>query len=196
MHSSSFWLYCWLLRYIKKIQTSKETSKTIATKTCWDLTISKKAERSYSKKGWLDVQQVQTRAFSLPDFSVFVPKPEKYKKPIIFDRMCSAVKIVSHFHKLNLHLCFFNGWFWWMFFNSIKETNRLRKEINRLISKGMPNIYLTVTIEKSWLSQNFDFRNLKDLLPSQFLGSSNSSRYHWNLKLLVATWKSEIWKEN
>ena len=102
----------------------------------------------------------------------------------------------SHFHKLNLHLCFFNGWFWWMFFNSIKEKNRLRKEINRLISKGMPNVYLKVTIEKSWRSQNFDFRNLKDLLPGQFLGSSNSSRYHWNLKLLVATWKSEIWKEN
>ena len=34
----------------------------------------------------------------------------------------------------------------------------------------MPNVYLTVTIEKSWLSQNFDFRNLKDLLPSQFWG--------------------------
>ena len=37
--------------------------------------------------------------------------------------------------------------FEWMFFNSIKETNRLRKEINRLLSKGMPNIYLKVTIE-------------------------------------------------
>ena len=33
------------------------------------------------------------------------------------------------------------------FFNSIKETNRLRKEINRLWSKGMSNIYLEVTIE-------------------------------------------------
>ena len=34
-----------------------------------------------------------------------------------------------------------------MFFNSIKETNRLRKEINRLLSKGMSNIYFKVTIE-------------------------------------------------
>ena len=34
-----------------------------------------------------------------------------------------------------------------MFFNSIKEINRLRKEINRLLSKGMSNIYLKVTIE-------------------------------------------------
>ena len=52
--------------------------------------------------------------------------------------------------------------FEWMFFNLIKEinrslsnvfnsikeiTNRLRKEINRLQSKGMSNIYLNVTIE-------------------------------------------------
>ena len=33
-----------------------------------------------------------------------------------------------------------------MFFNSIKEINRLRKEISRLLSKGMSNIYLKVTI--------------------------------------------------
>ena len=35
-----------------------------------------------------------------------------------------------------------------MFFNSNKEVNRLRKEINRLLSKGMSNIYLKVTIKK------------------------------------------------
>ena len=29
----------------------------------------------------------------------------------------------------------------------MKEIKRLRKEINRLLSKGMPNIYLKVTIE-------------------------------------------------
>ena len=34
-----------------------------------------------------------------------------------------------------------------MFFNSIQETNRLRKEMNRLLSKGMSNIYLKVTID-------------------------------------------------
>ena len=33
--------------------------------------------------------------------------------------------------------------------NPIKEKNRLRKEINRLLNKGMPNIYLKVTIEKN-----------------------------------------------
>ena len=82
-----------------------------------------------------------------------------------------------------------------MFFNSIKEINRLRKEINRLLSKGMSNIYLKVTIEKNWRSQNFDFLSLKNLSPGQFLGSSNSRRYHWILKLFVATYKSEVWKQ-
>ena len=32
-----------------------------------------------------------------------------------------------------------------MLFNSIKEINRLRKEINKLLRKRMPNIYLKVT---------------------------------------------------
>ena len=38
--------------------------------------------------------------------------------------------------------------FQWLFFNSIKEINRLRKEANRLLNKGMSNIYLKVTTEK------------------------------------------------
>ena len=36
-----------------------------------------------------------------------------------------------------------------MFFNSIKEINRLRKEINMLLSKGMSKIYLKVTTAKN-----------------------------------------------
>ena len=36
-----------------------------------------------------------------------------------------------------------------MFFNSIKEIIRLRKEINRLLSEGMSNVYLKVTFEKN-----------------------------------------------
>ena len=67
-----------------------------------------------------------------------------------------------------------------MFFNSIKE-------INRLISEGMSNIYLKVTVEKKWPSQNFDLQSLKNSSPGQFLRSSNSGRYHLSLKLLVAT---------
>ena len=43
-----------------------------------------------------------------------------------------------------------------MFFNSIKEINRLRREINRLSNKEMSNSYLKVFIEeKVWCSQNF-----------------------------------------
>ena len=76
-----------------------------------------------------------------------------------------------------------------MFFSSIKE-------INRWISKGMPNIYFKVTIDKNWRSENFDFLSLKNSSPGQFLGSSTSRRYHWILKLLVATKNSEVWEQN
>ena len=34
-------------------------------------------------------------------------------------------------------------------FNLIKEINRVRKEMNRLLSKGMSNLYIEVTIEKN-----------------------------------------------
>ena len=60
------------------------------------------------------------------------------------------------------------------------------KGVNKLISKGMRNIYVKVTVEKTWLSQNFDLLSLKHMSPGQFLESSNSRRYHWILKLLVA----------
>ena len=83
-----------------------------------------------------------------------------------------------------------------MFFNPIKERHRLRKEINRLLSKGTSNIYLKVTIEKKKPIQNSVFKSLKRLSPGQFLWSSNSRRYHWIVKLLVATSKSEVWKQN
>ena len=59
-----------------------------------------------------------------------------------------------------------------MFFNFIKEINRLRKEINRLLSTGMSNIYLKVTIEeKNWRSQNLNYLDLKNLPPGQFWGA-------------------------
>ena len=76
-----------------------------------------------------------------------------------------------------------------MFFSSIKE-------INRLISKRMSNIYLKVTIEKNWHSENFDFLSLKSSSPVEFLRSSNSRRYQWIFKLLVAIKKSEVWEQN
>ena len=60
----------------------------------------------------------------------------------------------------------------------------------------MSNIYLKVTIEKNWRSQDFDFLSLKNLSPGQISGSSNSRRYHWILELLVSTYESEVWKQN
>ena len=64
-----------------------------------------------------------------------------------------------------------------MFFILVKETNSL-------ISKGMSNINLKVTIEKDCYSQNFDFLSLKNSSTGQFLECSNSHRYHWILKIL------------
>ena len=85
-----------------------------------------------------------------------------------------------------IYFKFKSVFFWWMFFNPVKETNRFRKEINRLLNKEMSNIYLKVTIEKKWPTHNFNFKSLKSLSPGQFLGSSNLRKYHWILKLLVA----------
>ena len=42
--------------------------------------------------------------------------------------------------------------------NSVKEINRLRKEINRLLSKGTSNIYLKVTIETFSKLRFFGFK--------------------------------------
>ena len=58
----------------------------------------------------------------------------------------------------------------------------------------MLNIYWKATTEKNWPSQNFDFLSLNNLSPGQFLRSSNLHRYHWILRLLGATYKSEVWE--
>ena len=47
--------------------------------------------------------------------------------------------------------------------SSIKEKNRLLKETNRLLSKGMLNVYLQFTIEKNWPPQNLDFLSFGEL---------------------------------
>ena len=53
--------------------------------------------------------------------------------------------------------------------------NRLRKEINRLLSTGMLNIYLKATIENF---SKLRFSGFKKFAISSVLGSSNSSRYY------------------
>ena len=62
-----------------------------------------------------------------------------------------------------------------MFFNSVKEINRLRKEINNLLSKGMSNIYLKATIE---MFSKHQFSGFKKFVTRSVLGSFNSHRYH------------------
>ena len=56
-----------------------------------------------------------------------------------------------------------------MFFDSIKEINRLRKEINRLLRKGMSNIYLKVTIEKNSFSKR-QFSKFKNFVTRSVFG--------------------------
>ena len=70
---------------------------------------------------------------------------------------------------------------------------RLRKEINTLLSKGMSNIYLKVTIETF---SKLRFSGFKKFVARSDLGSSNSRRYYWILKLLVATQISDVWEQN
>ena len=67
-----------------------------------------------------------------------------------------------------------------MLFNSIKQINRLKKEVNRVFSKGMSNINLKVTIEKKWRTPNLDFLILKSSSTNKgrFLGNLNLRRYY------------------
>ena len=85
---------------------------------------------------------------------------------------------------------------WSNVFNLSKEIDRLRKEISRLLSKGMSNIYLKVTVETF---SKFRFSAFKKYFIISISGSSNSRRYHslnWILKLLVATYNSDVWEQN
>ena len=61
-----------------------------------------------------------------------------------------------------------------MLFSSIKE-------MNRLISKRMANIYSKVIIEKNWPSKYFDFLSFKKLSPGQEI-QLNFKISSWNLK--------------
>ena len=61
--------------------------------------------------------------------------------------------------------------FWWMFFSSIKR-------ITRVISKGMSNIYLEVTIDKKLTFLNFSSQSLKNMTLGPILGSCKSRSYH------------------
>ena len=57
----------------------------------------------------------------------------------------------------------------------LKKQIGYKKKKNRLLSKGMSNIYLKVTIETF---SKLHFSGLKKFVTSSVLGSSNSRRYH------------------
>ena len=86
-------------------------------------------------------------------------------------------------------------------FNLIKEINRVRKEMNRLLSKGMSNLYIEVTIEKNWNSQSFVTSSVFGELQLTQI-SLNFKTSCWNLKirglgakLCVAFLSFLFWKE-
>ena len=63
----------------------------------------------------------------------------------------------------------------------------------RLRLKRMSSIYLKGTTE---MSSKPGFPGFKIRVTGSLLGSSNSCRYHWLLKLFAATYKSNIWEQN
>ena len=80
--------------------------------------------------------------------------------------------------------------FSWMFFCSIKETNRL-------ITKRMSNIYLKVTIEEKWCRYSkLQFSKFKNFVSRSVFGKLNSHRYHRIFKFLVATQESDVWEKH
>ena len=94
-----------------------------------------------------------------------------------------------------------------MFFNSIRQTNRLLKEINRLLrkinsllSKGMSNIYEKVTTERKWPTQNFYFFFFFFFQLTQILLNFQISCYKLKIRglgasLSVALLSFLFWKE-
>ena len=52
------------------------------------------------------------------------------------------------------------------------------------MSNGTSNIYLKVTIDKNWRSQNFDFQWLKETRNSLFCVSPKNFRLNVNMKIV------------
>ena len=59
----------------------------------------------------------------------------------------------------------------------IKEINWLIK-INTLLSKGISNIYLKVTLKKNLHPQNFDFSKFKKIVTRSISEEVQLTRYH------------------
>ena len=70
-----------------------------------------------------------------------------------------------------------------MFFNSIKEINRLRKEINRLITLSVPEKLKNSIFEKSTIAQTLNINNLRTT-------SAKSINLHTTIKLIEHSLKN------
>ena len=68
---------------------------------------------------------------------------------VILCHLLSLIVIRCHsYHSLSFVVNRCHSMYQSSVFNSVREINMLRKEINRALSKGMSNIYLKVTIEE------------------------------------------------
>ena len=76
-----------------------------------------------------------------------------------------------------------------MLFSSIKEINRLRKEIKSLLIKGMSNISLKVIIETF---SKLRFSGFKRFVTKSVFRELGSRRYHWIL--IIKTKRNRKWK--
>ena len=87
----------------------------------------------------------------------------------------------------------FLGWKEWC---RIRSTLKSVKEINRLVSKGISNIYLNNSLRKTDPLKYFyfDWFDASKKIVKNFSAILNSNSDHWTLNVLVATKKSEVWE--
>ena len=93
---------------------------------------------------------------------------------------------LSRLSALNLLLCSFNVCVLWISFNSITEIKRLKKQKKKVIKKRNIKYLLWKYYWEKLTFSKLRFSKFKKCITGQFLGSSNSRRYHWILKLLAA----------
>ena len=79
-----------------------------------------------------------------------------------------------------------------MFFNSIKAINRLGKEINRLLSKGMSDIFLKVTIETF---SKLRFTGFKKFVTMSVFGELQLMEISLNFKTSCCNLKIRSWNK-
>ena len=77
-----------------------------------------------------------------------------------------------------------------MFFNSIKEINRLRKETNRLLIKGMSNIYLKLPEKLTFSKPRFS--KFKKFVTRSVFGELELTQISLNFKISCCKLKIRV----